>query len=160
MYTIASPEDDLHLVVTCAIEQAIVYQSIKKEGLEKSKTLPLSGNFDSVLCSHVMDVDWDGEKEILIGTYGRQVLIYKQGKEKHDDLVTIHIRLPFLIVAGTQAYTVLWKRQLAYPIYRMTHLDLNRDGLDELIISTMYGVHIFQVSHFFMYLYVWILIVL
>jgi hypothetical protein len=26
-----------------------------------------------------MDVDWDGEKEIIIGTYGRQVLIYKQG---------------------------------------------------------------------------------
>ncbi|RCH94757.1 hypothetical protein CU098_009881, partial [Rhizopus stolonifer] len=119
------PEDELHLVVTCAIEQAIVYQSIEKEGLDKSKTLPLSGNFDSVLCSHVMDVDWDGEKEILIGTYGRQVLIYKQ-------------------VAGTQIYTVLWKRQLAYPIYRLTHLDLNRDGLDELVVTTMYGVHIFQ----------------
>jgi hypothetical protein len=66
--------------VTCAIEQAIVYRSIETDGLATSRTLPLSGNFDSVLCSHVMDVDWDGEKEILIGTYGRQVLIYKQGK--------------------------------------------------------------------------------
>lgn len=73
------PDDELHLVVTCAIEQAIVYRSIETDGLSNSKTLPLSGNFDSVLCSHVMDVDWDGEKEILIGTYGRQVLIYKQG---------------------------------------------------------------------------------
>ncbi|KAL0135896.1 hypothetical protein V8B55DRAFT_1551360, partial [Mucor lusitanicus] len=118
-------DDELHLVVTCAIEQAIVYRSIDTDGLSTSKTLPLSGNFDSVLCSHVMDVDWDGEKEILIGTYGRQVLIYKQ-------------------VAGTQVYTVLWKRQFAYPIYRMTHLDLNHDGLDELIVTTMYGVHIFQ----------------
>lgn len=49
------------------------------------------------------------------------------------------------IVAGTQVYTVLWRRQFAYPIYRMTHLDLNRDGMDELIVTTMYGVHIFQV---------------
>lgn len=48
-------------------------------------------------------------------------------------------------MAGTQVYTVLWRRQFAYPIYRMTHLDLNRDGLDELIVTTMYGVHIFQV---------------
>lgn len=32
------------------------------------------------MCSHAMDVDWDGEREIMIGTYGRQVLIYKQGK--------------------------------------------------------------------------------
>ncbi|CAO3702604.1 unnamed protein product [Rhizopus stolonifer] len=120
-----SQSDELHLVVTCAIEQAIVYRSIETNGLTTSRALPLSGNFDSVLCSHVMDVDWDGEKEILIGTYGRQVLIYKQ-------------------VAGTQIYNILWKRQFAYPIYRIVHLDLNRDGLDELIVTTMYGVHIFQ----------------
>ncbi|KAG1462173.1 hypothetical protein G6F56_005572 [Rhizopus delemar] len=120
-----SQSDELHLVVTCAIEQAIVYRSIEINGLTTSRALPLSGNFDSVLCSHVMDVDWDGEKEILIGTYGRQVLIYKQ-------------------VAGTQIYNILWKRQFAYPIYRIVHLDLNRDGLDELIVTTMYGVHIFQ----------------
>ncbi|KAI7852020.1 hypothetical protein BDC45DRAFT_194455 [Circinella umbellata] len=119
-------EDDvLHLVVTCAIELAIVYKCIKKNGLEKSRVLPQSGNYDSVLCSHVMDVDWDGENEILIGTYGRQVLIYKQ-------------------VAGTQDYNILWRRQFSYPIYRISHLDLNRDGLDELIVTTMYGVHILQ----------------
>ena len=35
---------------------------------------------DSVLCSHIMDVDWDGKNEILIGTYGRELLIYKQGE--------------------------------------------------------------------------------
>lgn len=134
--------DELHLVVTCAIEQAIVYRSIKTNGLSVSKPLPLSGNFDSVLCSHVMDVDWDGEKEILIGTYGRQVIIYKQGM-----FVRAHYRHahPFLKVTGTQFYTILWKRQFAYPIYRIVHLDLNRDGLDELIVTTMYGVHIFQV---------------
>ncbi|KAF7724748.1 hypothetical protein EC973_000776 [Apophysomyces ossiformis] len=87
-------DDELHLVVTCAIEQAIVYRSVDVNGLSESKILPQSSLYDSVLCSHVMDVDWDGEREILIGT--------------------------------------------------MTHLDLNRDGLDELIVTTMYGVHIFQ----------------
>lgn len=75
-----SQSDELHLIITCAIEQAIVYRHIEANGLTTSRALPLSGSFDSVLCSHVMDVDWDGEKEILIGTYGRQVLIYKQGK--------------------------------------------------------------------------------
>ncbi|KAI9312800.1 hypothetical protein BX666DRAFT_1981993 [Dichotomocladium elegans] len=119
------PDDELHLVVTCAIELAIVYRSIQNYGLAKSRVLPQSGQYDSVLCSHAMDVDWDGENEIMIGTYGRQILIYKQ-------------------VAGTQDYNVLWRRQFAYPIYRISHLDINRDGLDELIVSTMYGVHIFQ----------------
>ena len=59
----------------------IVCRSIETNGLSKSRVLPQSGNYDSVMCSHAMDVDWDGECEIMIGTYGRQVLIYKQGKE-------------------------------------------------------------------------------
>ncbi|KAL0090786.1 hypothetical protein J3Q64DRAFT_1707039 [Phycomyces blakesleeanus] len=118
-------DEPLHLVVTCAIEQAMVYKSVQINGLSRSRVLPQSSLYDSVLCSHVMDVDWDGEQEILIGTYGRQVLIYKQ-------------------LEGTEDYTVLWRRQFAYPIYRMSHLDLNIDGLDELIVITMYGVHIFQ----------------
>jgi hypothetical protein len=83
--------------------------------------LPLSGNFDSVLRLHLMDVDWDGEKEIIFGTYGRQLLIDKQGNLT-DTL--------FSLVPGTQAYNVLWRRQFAYPIYRISHLNLNRDGLD------------------------------
>lgn len=141
-----SQSDELHLVVTCAIEQAIVYRSIEINGLTTSRALPLSGNFDSVLCSHVMDVDWDGEKEILIGTYGRQVLIYKQGKSCFYTIIKTYTYNLACIVAGTQIYNILWKRQFAYPIYRIVHLDLNRDGLDELIVTTMYGVHIFQVS--------------
>lgn len=52
-------------------------------------------------------------------------------------------------MAGTQEYNVLWRRQFAYPIYRISHLDLNRDGLDELIVSTMYGVHVFQVMWYY-----------
>jgi hypothetical protein len=50
-------------------------------------------------------------------------------------------------VTGTQDYNVLWRRQFAYPIYRIVHFDLNCDGLDELLVTTMYGVHIFQVSN-------------
>ncbi|GAB5591259.1 hypothetical protein Unana1_06159 [Umbelopsis nana] len=71
-----------------------------------------------------MDVDWDGQNEIIIGTYGKQILIYKK--------------------APPNSYFILWQRQFSYPIYRMVHLDINNDGLDELIVTTMYGVHILQ----------------
>ncbi|ORZ16861.1 hypothetical protein BCR42DRAFT_413343 [Absidia repens] len=123
--TKAKENEELCLVVTSAIEQASVYRSIQTKGLDQHRVLPQSALYDSVLCSHAMDVDWDGEREIMIGTYGRQVVIYKQ-------------------VAGTQDYNVLWRRQFAYPIYRIVHFDLNCDGLDELLVTTMYGVHIFQ----------------
>lgn len=104
--TSSHPDDELHLIVTCAIEQAIVYRSIQTDGLSTSRTLPLSGNFDSVLCSHVMDVDWDGEKEILIGTYGRQVLIYKQGKKNH---IYILFNLPYNTYKKSGGYTSLYR---------------------------------------------------
>jgi hypothetical protein len=45
-----------------------------------SRPLPLSDSFDTVLCSHAMDIDFDGRKEILLGTYGQHLLIYKQSK--------------------------------------------------------------------------------
>ncbi|CAO3625427.1 unnamed protein product [Cunninghamella blakesleeana] len=118
-------DGEICLLTTSAIEQASVYRSIQINGFSQHRILPQSTLYDSVLCSHAMDVDWDGEREIMIGTYGRQVIIYKQ-------------------VAGTQDYNVLWRRQFAYPIYRITHFDLNCDGLDELLVTTMYGVHILQ----------------
>ncbi|RUS17014.1 hypothetical protein BC937DRAFT_90532 [Endogone sp. FLAS-F59071] len=100
--------------------------SITTKGLNSLTVLPESNQHDSVLCSHVLDVDWDGECELLVGTYGRQLLIYK--------------RIP-----GTETqYYIFWRRGFAYPIYRLASLDVNRDGLDELIVTTMYGVHVFQ----------------
>ncbi|CAG8467466.1 2432_t:CDS:10 [Diversispora eburnea] len=100
---------DIHLLVTCAVEQAIVY---------------------CVLCSHVMDVDWDGRNEIIIGTYGREMLIYKQ--EINED--------PNSIIS----FKLIHQQSFTHPIYSINGIYLNQDGIDELIVSTQYGVHILQ----------------
>ncbi|KAI9282847.1 hypothetical protein BC943DRAFT_362376 [Umbelopsis sp. AD052] len=121
---ILQDECDTNIVVTCAVERAIIYHSVPEVGLQNAVVLPESSHYDSVLCSHVMDVDWDGQNEIIIGTYGKQILIYKK--------------------ASPNSYFILWQRQFSYPIYRVVHLDINHDGLDELIVTTMYGVHILQ----------------
>ncbi|CAH1766404.1 13961_t:CDS:10 [Entrophospora sp. SA101] len=86
--------------------------------------------YDSVLCSNVMDVDWDGKNEIMVGTYGRELLIYKQ--ELIDD------------VNSFMRFKLLWKKSFAYPIYKIVGLDLNQDCINELIIVTQYGVHVLQ----------------
>ena len=41
--------------------------------------LPSSHMHDSVLCSVVADLDWDGRNELILGTYGK-VLPYKGGE--------------------------------------------------------------------------------
>ena len=40
-------------------------------------TLPESCHHDSIMCGLVADIDWDGVNEIVIGTYGKRLLVYK-----------------------------------------------------------------------------------
>ncbi|CAG8590519.1 13258_t:CDS:2 [Racocetra fulgida] len=75
-----------------------------------------------------MDVDWDGKNEILVGTYGRELLVYKQDIDDHNVLT----------------FKLIWQRSFSHPIYQITNLDLNQDSVEELIVATQHGIHILQ----------------
>ncbi|XP_059161076.1 KICSTOR complex protein kaptin-like isoform X2 [Physella acuta] len=74
--------EEVNLLVTSAIDPALVFCDVINSGLSKSHTLPLSNSHDVVLCSCVVDIDFDGENEILLGTYGQVLLAYKFIYEK------------------------------------------------------------------------------
>ena len=42
-----------------------------EEGFGRSVVLPDSHKHDSVLCVELADVDWDGQQEIVLGTFGK-----------------------------------------------------------------------------------------
>ena len=44
---------------------------IMKNGLKEQLLLEKSYDYDSVLCGCVADVDFDGQNEILLGTFGQ-----------------------------------------------------------------------------------------
>jgi len=90
---------------------------------ETAKILPDSNEHDSVTCSKISDIDWDGQDEIMLGTYGKCLLVFR----KTD---------------GT--YLKLWERKFAYPIFAIETGDFNQDGLDEIVVITLRGVHILQ----------------
>ncbi len=46
-------------------------RNVLRSGFEHSVVLPSSQSCDSVLCSVVADVNWDGRNEIILGTYGK-----------------------------------------------------------------------------------------
>ena len=46
-------------------------RDVLEYGFDRSLVLPSSHLHDSVLCSTVADVDWDGRNELLVGTYGK-----------------------------------------------------------------------------------------
>jgi len=121
-------QEEIHMLVTCAVEQAIIYCYVDKEIFKYPLHLKECSQHDSVLCSHIMDIDWDGKNEILIGTYGRELLIYKQSVNSQGIII----------------YQLLWQKSFTHPIYQITSLDLNEDGIKELIVATQYGVHILE----------------
>lgn len=71
------PSNEINLLMTSALEQAIVYRNVLHSGLSEVLWLPESDHYDIGLCSLAADIDFDGQNEILIGTYGQELLVYK-----------------------------------------------------------------------------------
>ena len=81
--------EEVNVLVLSSLSMTRIFYDIETEGLSKSKTLPSSDEFDVATCCTLADIDFDGNQEILIGTYGEQVLVYKQdelGDTERDDM--------------------------------------------------------------------------
>ncbi|XP_053577602.1 KICSTOR complex protein kaptin [Bombina bombina] len=123
-------QEEYSVLVTSTIEMSAVYRNVLQNGLEEQLLLPDSDQFDSVLCAVAADVDFDGEPEILLGTYGQELLCYK-----------------YLHGGGQRGqFQLLWQRSFPSPLLCMAHLDLTSDGLCELAIVCLKGLHILQHS--------------
>ena len=102
-----------------------VFYDLELEGLSKSKVLPSSDEFDVATCCTLADIDFDGHQEILIGTYGELVLVYKE-----DNI--------------NEKWTLQWSKSFNNPIHNIFHLDLTGDGIRDLFLVTLKTVIILQ----------------
>lgn len=128
----SNSSESVHLVVCGALGFAVVYVDVLKNGLSQPQILPGSSDFDAVLCAHVLDFDCDGSSQIAIGTYSGNLLLYKaQASEPGEE---------------TQApcYSLVWQKKMPDPIFSLVPLDLDRDGVDELLVTTQKGLHVLQ----------------
>lgn len=131
------------VLVTSTIELSVVYRNVLQSGLEDQVVLSMSDQYDSVLCALVTDVDFDCEPEILLGTYGQELLCYKY-------------RVSNAHVSGTAGsqpasppsgeFHLLWQRTFPSPLLSMEYVDLTCDGLCELAVVCLKGLHILQHS--------------
>lgn len=126
-----SPQQEGYsLLVASMLEPAVVYWDLLNKGLDDQLLLPGSDQFDSVLCGLVTDVDLDGQPEVLVATYGQELLCYKYRGLPED----------------SRGFRLLWRRSFASPLLAMAHVDLTGDGLRELAVISLKGVHILQHS--------------
>ncbi|XP_062996031.1 KICSTOR complex protein kaptin [Elgaria multicarinata webbii] len=138
-----TPAHSYSVLVTSTIELSVVYRNVLQNGLEDQLVLPLSDQYDSVLCALVTDVNFDCEPEILLGTYGQELLCYKY-------------RAPNAQVSGSTGpqpcgqhdgdFHLLWQRAFPSPLLSMEYVDLTCDGLCELAVVCLKGLHILQHS--------------
>ncbi|XP_064557090.1 KICSTOR complex protein kaptin, partial [Zonotrichia leucophrys gambelii] len=102
-----------------------------KRGLAEPLVLPGSRGSDAVVCAKVTDVDFDGAAEILLGTYGQELLCYKYfGSDS----------------GGFGQFRPLWWRRFPSPLLALEPLDLTGDGLWELAVVCLGGLHVLQHS--------------
>ncbi|KAJ7996885.1 hypothetical protein DPEC_G00223150 [Dallia pectoralis] len=120
-----------NLLVTSTIEMAVVYRDVQESGLSSPVCLSESDKCDAVLCTLVTDLDFDGHKELLLGTYGQELLCYKLQNSLRGE---------------EGRFQLLWRRSFKSPLLSIIYLDLTGDGLKELAILTLKGLHILQHS--------------
>ncbi|XP_010639131.1 KICSTOR complex protein kaptin isoform X2 [Fukomys damarensis] len=126
VFNLAAPEqaeagprrEEYSVLVASMVEPAVVYRD----------------QFDSVLCGLVTDVDLDGRPEVLVATYGQELLCYKYCSPESGHPEAKH------------GFRLLWQRSFSSPLLAMAHLDLTGDGLQELAVVSLKGVHILQHS--------------
>ncbi|XP_074786854.1 KICSTOR complex protein kaptin [Athene noctua] len=117
------------LLVASTVEVSVVYRHVLTNGLTDQLLLPASDQHDSVLCALVTDIDFDGHHEILLGTYGQELLCYK-----------------YTTTAPPGEFQLLWTRRFPSPLLSMLYTDLTADGLRELAVVCLRGLHVLQHS--------------
>ncbi|CAF1916435.1 unnamed protein product [Rotaria magnacalcarata] len=129
-----------HLIVTSALEPAVIYRNVSMNGLTDPVVLYGTDSQDCITSSCVCDIDLDGKNEILLGTFGKTCFICRIPIEnykcnKYDGLTFIAETFPVCRVLS-----------LAASAFGILALDLTNDGLDEIVIATTKGLHIYQLE--------------
>lgn len=112
----------LDLVVCSAMGYIVVYQDLSSDLLNRPLLLKPSTD-DAITCVFPLDVDFDGNKELLVGTFSQEVFCYK---------------------LAVNSFQELWVKHFEHPIMCIDAIDINSDGLMEIIVVGMYAVTVFS----------------
>ncbi|XP_068979891.1 KICSTOR complex protein kaptin-like isoform X2 [Bombus flavifrons] len=110
-------------VLVVNTSNAVVFMDVLNNGMDEDITLNGSETSDCILCSCIADINMDGQNEILLGTYGQEVLI-------------------FCFI--NNSWELIIRKLFDAPVHSICYMDITNDGMKELIVLTQRGVHILQ----------------
>jgi len=115
----------LSLCVTPSLGGAQVFHDLLGGGLDTSTQLPHSSSADIATTICVADLALTGEHRLVLGTYGQQLLVYRQSTQLHQ-------------------WELEWSKSLPAPVLGVRWVDMTGDGLRELVVVTSKGVQVLQ----------------
>lgn len=136
--------DSYSLLVCSGFEPAVVYMDVFRLnalGLANQFILPQSANFDHVNCACVGDLDFDGTTELMIGTFGQMLLVYKWIEAQDAEF-----SLDETDIANGQ-FELVHNRKLVGPVHSLScSHDLLGDGTRCVAALTSQGLQVLQCS--------------
>jgi len=124
-------KNNYHLLIGNTFEPTVVYYHVEKNGFNNQYILPNSDKFDCVTSCCIADIDMDGQNEILLGTYGQDVLAYKFDTNPSES-------------NPGNGYYLMWSHHFSHPILSLDYVDITGDGLNELVVMSTRGIHVLQ----------------
>ncbi|NXC46188.1 KPTN protein, partial [Penelope pileata] len=119
------PTPRYSLLVASTIELSVVYRDVLSCGLSEQLLLPGSDQHDSVLCALLACTALDGGRELLLGTYGQELLCYGyRGRRR--------------------GFQLAWRRRFPSPVLALRGADLTGDGLQEVAVGCLKALHVLQ----------------
>lgn len=149
--------DAVSMVVGGGVGFAAAYACVDAELLADASFLRHSAMHDAVTCVAAGDLTWDGQAELLVGTFDCRLLAYTavSGDGGGDDAAPCdggdgagsaidadHDGGKTSVGTARPRYDLVWERKFAQPLYGVAVGDFNDDGVDELLVVTLFGVHL------------------
>lgn len=120
----------------------MLFSDVLNYGMKKCEALPRLDMTNIFTCLDVYDIDFDGRKEILIGN-STEVMSIFFSQFLYSQFVLFQDVLLYKF-KKEKGWCLTDYRKVGVPILGLLNMDVNGDGIRELIVITMKGVHVFQ----------------
>lgn len=154
--------EKLNVVVVNSIHPAVIFQYVITEpkiihlkiyfscfsdvleyGLTDYNTLPRLDSTYVQTCCVIADIDFDGVKEIIIGN--TQAVSGKKCNKFYMDF-TIKFQELLFCKRTEKGWGLEEVKPMAAPILALKYIDMRCDGIKDLVVLYMKGVHVLQVQ--------------
>ncbi len=119
-------EPVINMLAVSADFRSMVFHNVLEWGVSRSCILAKSDEYDAATTGSVIDLDFDGKPEIIVGTYGQMILVYKEDEDTPCK------------------WKLIWTKAFNNPIHSICEADLTRDGVREIAVITAGSIVILQ----------------